>query len=457
MAQKQPMLASHWSTTSIARILRPMQEFIHQEQSSGIILLGMTILALLIANSPLAEAYFTLLETKIGIVAGPFELKESVLHWVNDGLMAIFFFVVGLEIKREVLVGELANLRAATLSIIAAVGGVLAPALIFLALNTGGLGARGWGVPMATDIAFALGCMALLGSRIPFTLKIFLTAVAIVDDLIAVLVIAVFYSGGLNVAALGVGLAVLLLLFGVNIFGIRTPIIYAVLGVVVWLAFLESGVHATIAGVLVALTIPARNRIDAPTFLARARGILDVFERTDPEATPMLTHEQQQSAVIELEEACEQVQAPLQKMEHSLHAWVSLLIMPVFALANAGVPLAGSQLGGESLPVVLGIVLGLCIGKPLGLISAAWLAVRFGLADLPKGVNWHQMLGAGVLAGIGFTMSLFIASLAFVKPEILATAKLSILIASVLAGGVGMLLFMRAPARREAALPQAEA
>ncbi len=446
MAQKQPMLASHWSTTPIARILRPMQEFIQQEQSSGIILLGMTILALLIANSPLAEAYFTLLETKVGIVAGPFELKESVLHWVNDGLMAIFFFVVGLEIKREVLVGELANLRAATLPIIAAVGGVLAPALIFVALNAGGLGARGWGVPMATDIAFALGCMALLGSRIPFTLKIFLTAVAIVDDLIAVLVIAIFYSGGLNLVALGVGLAVLLALFGMNIFGIRTPIIYAALGVVVWLAFLESGVHATIAGVLVALTIPARNRIDAPTFLARARTILDTFERRDPEATPMVIDEQQQSAVIELEEACEQVQAPLQKMEHTLHGWVSLLIMPLFALANAGVPLAGSQLGGDSLPVVLGIVLGLGIGKPLGLTSAAWLAVRLGLADLPRGVSWAQMLGAGVLAGIGFTMSLFIASLAFVKPEVLATAKLSILIASVLAGAAGMLLFMRARA-----------
>ena len=457
MSQKQPMLASHWSATPIARILHPMQEFIQQEQSSGIILLAATILALLIANSPLAEGYFALLDAKVGLVAGPFELKESVLHWVNDGLMAIFFFVVGLEIKREVIAGELANLRAATLPIIAAVGGVLAPALIFLALNAGGLGARGWGVPMATDIAFALGCMALLGSRIPFALKIFLTAVAIVDDLIAVLVIAIFYSGGLNAAALGVGLVVLVALFGVNMFGIRAPIIYAVLGVVVWLAFLESGVHATIAGVLVALTIPARNRIDAPTFLARARAILDTFEQRDPEATPMLTDEQQQSAVIELEEACEHVQAPLQKMEHTLHGWVSLLIMPVFALANAGVPLAGSQLGGESLPVVLGIVLGLGLGKPLGLTGAAWLAVRFGLADLPRGVSWYQMLGAGVLAGIGFTMSLFIASLAFVRPEVLATAKLSILIASLLAGVAGMLLFVRAPAQRGAVLPPAEA
>lgn len=457
MSQRRSLLAPHWSTTPIARILQPMQEFIDHEQSSGIILLAMTILALLIANSPLAAGYFALLETKVGFVAGPFELKESVLHWVNDGLMVLFFFLVGLEIKREVLVGELANLRAAALPIIAAIGGVCVPAAIFLAFNAGGPGTHGWGVPMATDIAFALGCMALLGSRIPFTLKIFLTAVAIVDDLIAVLVIALFYSGGINLAALGFGLAVLAVLFGVNFLGIRAPAIYTLLGVVVWLAFLKSGVHATIAGVLVALTIPARNRIDAPTFLDRARAILAQFEASDQEPSRMLTDERQQSAVLELEEACEQVQAPLQKLEHSLHSWVSLLIMPVFALANAGVPLAGSQLGGEALPVVLGVVLGLALGKPLGLTAAAWLAVRLGLADLPKGVSWYQMLSAGVLAGIGFTMSLFISSLAFTDQALLATAKLAILMASLLAGGVGMLMFVRAPAPREAALPAAEA
>jgi NhaA family Na+:H+ antiporter len=457
MSERRSLFASHWSATPIARILQPMQEFIDHEQSSGIILLAMTILALLIANSPLATGYFALLDTKVGFVAGPFELKESVLHWVNDGLMVLFFFLVGLEIKREVLVGELSNLRAAALPIIAAIGGVCVPAAIFLALNTGGPGMQGWGVPMATDIAFALGCMALLGSRIPFTLKIFLTAVAIVDDLIAVLVIALFYSSGINVAALGLGLAVLAVLFGANFLGIRSPVIYIVLGIVVWLAFLKSGVHATIAGVLVALTIPARNRIDAPTFLARAQAILSQFDANDQEASRMLTDEQQQSAVIELEEACEQVQAPLQKLEHSLHSWVSLLIMPVFALANAGVALAGSQLGGEALPVVLGVVLGLALGKPIGLTTAAWLAVRLGLADLPKGVSWYQMVGVGVLAGIGFTMSLFISSLAFAEPALLATAKLAILIASLLAGGAGMLMFVRAPAPREAALPAAEA
>ncbi|MBK9711969.1 MAG: Na+/H+ antiporter NhaA [Kouleothrix sp.] len=442
---KQPFFATHWSTTSIARVLRPMQEFIQQEQSSGLILLAMTVIALLIANSPLAGGYAGLLDAKVGLVAGPFELRETVLHWINDGLMAIFFFLVGLEIKREILVGELSSPRAAALPIVAAIGGVLVPAGIYISLNLGGIGGRGWAVPMATDIAFALGCMALLGSRVPFGLKIFLTAVAIVDDLIAVLVIALFYSGGVNLAALGVGLAVLVALALANIFGIRSPLVYAMLGAVVWLAFLESGVHATIAGVLVALTIPARNRIDAPTFLNRARSILHHFEQSDEESTRMLTDEAQQSAVIELEEACEQVLAPLQKIEHSLHGWVSLLIMPVFALANAGVAVAPNSLGGESLPVVLGVVLGLTLGKPIGLLGACWLATRFGIADLPEGVMWRHMLGTGVLAGIGFTMSLFIAALAFDSPGNLAAAKLAILLASLVAGSAGLLLLRQAP------------
>jgi NhaA family Na+:H+ antiporter len=365
--------------------------------------------------------------------------------------MAIFFFLVGLEIKREVLVGELANLRAATLPIIAAVGGVIVPAVIYFTLNAGGSGARGWGVPMATDIAFALGCLALLGSRIPFGLKIFLTAVAIVDDLIAVLVIAVFYTGGLHLMELGAGLGVLLILALANVFGIRSPLVYAGLGVLVWLAFLHSGIHATIAGVLVALTIPARSRIDAPTFLERARQTLRQFDQNQGEDTQVHTTETQQSAIIELEEVCEQAQAPLQKMEHSLHGWVGFVIMPIFALANAGVVLSVDSLGSSSLPVLLGIVLGLTLGKPIGIVGAAWLAVRAGIATLPQGVIWHHMLGTGVLAGMGFTMSLFIASLAFTDLGTLATAKLAILIASLLAGVAGLLLLRQVPVVNQAA------
>jgi len=407
----------------------------------------MTVIALLIANSPFQAWYMALLETHIGISAGALVLDESVLHWVNDGLMALFFFVVGLEIKREVLVGELSNLRAATLPILAAVGGVLVPAGIYALLNREDDAARGWGVPMATDIAFALGCLALLGNRVPLGLKVFLTAVAIVDDLMAVLVIAIFYASGLHMAWLGFGLGVLVILALANVFGLRSPIIYGSLGVLVWLAFLHSGVHATIAGVLVALTIPARRRIDAPTFLARVRNLLQQFEASKHDEEKRRA-EVQQSAVLELEEACEQVQAPLQKMEHALHTWVAFAIMPVFAFANAGVALSASSLGTESLPVLLGIVLGLTLGKPIGIVAASWLAVRSGIAELPQGVNWQQMVGVGVLAGMGFTMSLFIASLAFANPDTLATAKLAILLASLLAGVMGFIILRRVPQAR---------
>ncbi|CAN5661429.1 sodium/proton antiporter NhaA [soil metagenome] len=445
MKQKRSALAVHWNTTPLARILGPMQEFIQQSQSSGIILLIATVIALLIANSPLHAGYIAFLETHIGFTAGSFVLQESVLHWINDGLMALFFFVVGLEIKREVLVGELANPRAAALPILAAFGGVLVPAGIYALLNRGDASARGWGVPMATDIAFALGCLALLGDRIPLGLKVFLTAVAIVDDLMAVLVIALFYASGLHLIWLGVGLGILLLLVLANFFGIRSPIVYAGLGLLVWLAFLNSGVHATIAGVLVALTIPARRQIDAPTFFARAQAILHQFEGNGEDGTPGQMAEVQQSAVIELEEACEQVQAPLQKMEHALHSWVAFAIMPIFAFANAGVALSANSLSSASFPVLLGIVLGLTLGKPIGILGAAWLAVRTGIAELPQGITWRHMLGVGVLAGMGFTMSLFIASLAFVNPAMLATAKLAILLASLLAGGAGFILLRRVP------------
>lgn len=439
-------LPRHWSATPIARVLGPMQAFIGRSESSGIILLAATALAILIANSPLADAYNALLATKVGITAGPFALEETVLHWVNDGLMAVFFFVVGLELKREVLVGELADPRAAALPIVAACGGALVPALIFALLNAGGPGAAGWGIPMATDIAFALGLLALLGNRVPFALKVFLTAVAIVDDLIAVLVIALFYSGGINVGMLGLGVGILLLLLLANVWGLRNPVAYIVLGLVVWLAFLKSGVHATIAGVLLALTIPARYHIDAPTFLGRARSILQQFEQHDGDAPLMLTDERQQSAVLALEEACEQVQAPLQKLEHALHPWVALLIMPVFALANAGVALAPSGLSAASLPTLLGIVFGLVLGKPIGLLGACWLATRAGVAALPHGVSWRQMLGVGVLAGVGFTMSLFIAALAFEDAGALTAAKLGVLLASLIAGSAGLLALVRVPA-----------
>lgn len=438
-----PAPAAHWSETRIARVIRPMQEFIQEEQSSGLLLLVITVIALLIANSPLASAYDALIHTSIGITIGTFELRNTLLHWINDGLMAIFFFVVGLEIKREMLVGELSNRRAALLPIAAACGGAIVPALIYSIMNSSLPSARGWGVPMATDIAFALGCLALLGNRVPFGLKIFLTAVAIVDDLIAVLVIALFYSGSINLPALLVGLGLLGILMLANLLGLRPVLLYAGVGMLVWLAFLESGLHATIAGVLVALTVPARNRIDSPTFLERARGLLLAFEPPAQPTQPMVVDEQEQAVILALEDLCEQVQAPLQKMEHSLHSWVAFVVIPIFAFANAGVTLSTESLSGDSTPLVLGIVLGLVVGKPIGLLMSTWLAVRLGLADLPQGASWSQMLGVGTLAGIGFTMALFVASLAFVDAAQLNSAKLGILLASIIAGALGMFMLGR--------------
>ncbi|HMO58127.1 MAG TPA: Na+/H+ antiporter NhaA [Roseiflexaceae bacterium] len=433
--------ARDWRETPLARIISPMQRFIHSETSGGLVLIAATILALILANSPLSSAYMGVLKSYIGISVGPFELRENVLHWINDGLMALFFFVVGLELKREAIVGELANPRNAILPIVAAIGGAAIPALIYVALNAGGPGSAGWGVPMATDIAFALGVLALLGDRAPFALKVFLTAVAVIDDLLAVLIIALFYSGELNYTALGIGFIFLALLAVTNLTGVRRTIVYVALGLIVWLAFLQSGVHATIAGVLVALTIPARNRINPDLFLERARGLLAQFERTDPGQERMMTDERQQSAVYELEAACEEVQAPLQKIEHALHPWVAFGVIPIFALANAGVQLSPDALGGDAMPIILGVTLGLVLGKPIGIMLTSWLLVRFSVVALPRGVTWRQVLGVSFLAGIGFTMSLFIATLAFGDGARLEAAKIGILGASLIAGlaGYGLL------------------
>ncbi|HEU4327591.1 MAG TPA: Na+/H+ antiporter NhaA [Roseiflexaceae bacterium] len=457
MEQKTKTLARDWRDTPLVHVLRPMQRFIHNETASGIVLMAATVAALVLANSPLAQPYDALLHTKIGITVGPFALSETLAHWINDGLMALFFFLVGMELKREALAGELANPRQALLPILAAIGGAALPAVIYTLINWGGPGAPGWGVPMATDIAFALGVLALLGSRVPWALKVFLTAVAVIDDLLAVLVIALFYSDGLNLGALGIGLGVLVLLAVVNMLGIRLLLVYVTLGLVVWLAFLQSGVHATLAGVLVALTIPARSRIDHESFLSRAYGLLEQFRHSDATESPLLTDERQEQAVLELEDACESVQAPLQKLEHQLQPWVAFGVMPVFALANAGVALSAEGLAGEGLPVVLGIAAGLVLGKPVGLFAATWLAVRLGVAQLPQGVTWQHIAGAGCLAGLGFTMSLFIATLGFEgAPELLAAAKLGILVASLVAGLLGYAaLRLAAPAPEPQQAPAA--
>ena len=417
----------------IRRALYPITAFMHAEASGGIVLIVSALVALLWANSPWSGSYTTLWATKITV--GP--LTESLLHWINDGLMAVFFFVVGLEIKREVLVGELASPRQAALPIAAALGGMAVPALLYAAVNLGGPGLGGWGIPMATDIAFALGVLALVGRRAPVGLEIFLTALAIVDDLGAVLVIALFYTAQVSWAALGAAAGCLAALVLANRLHVRHPAAYAILGVGLWVAFLASGVHATIAGVLLALTIPARTRVDTGEFFRRAHALLHHFDLAGEEAADIRTNADQQAALAELEDLAEGVQTPLQRLEHALHPWVAFVIVPLFALANAGVALGGGLGAALREPVTLGVVAGLLLGKQLGVTGAAWLAVRAGLADLPEGVTWRHVYGAGWLAGIGFTMSLFVGSLAFGEGPLLDAAKVGILAASLVAGVAG--------------------
>jgi NhaA family Na+:H+ antiporter len=422
--------------------VRAFQDFFRLEAAGGILLLVATAAALAWANSPWAPLYRDLWHTPVSVGAGPLLLSKSLEAWVNDGLMAVFFFVVGLEIKHELLVGELASPRRAALPAFAALGGMLAPAAIYLALNLGGAGGHGWGIPMATDIAFAVGVLALLGDRVPFSLKIFLTALAIVDDLGAVLVIAVFYTSELSFTALGIAGAVFLLLVLLNAGGVRRVAPYLVLGVALWGALLTSGVHATVAGVLAALTIPANARINTGAFRARSRKLLDQFEAADPDPGTHMMSVSQHETVYGLAELIQQVQPPLARLEDALHPWVTFGIMPLFALANAGVMLDAGFLDALAHPVTLGVIGGLVLGKPIGILVFSWLAMAGGLAERPRGVSTRQMLGVGVLGGIGFTMSLFIGSLAFGESPMLENAKVGILTASAIAGMVGATVLM---------------
>ena len=428
-------------------LLRPFQVFFERETSGSILLLASTAIALIWANSPLRDSYSGLWEIELGIRAGGFELFKSLHHWINDGLMAVFFFVIGLEIKREVLVGELATLKKVALPLAAAVGGMVVPALIYAALNAGSPAVRGWGIPMATDIAFALGVLALLGPGIPNGLKVFLAALAIVDDLGAVLVIAIFYSAELSIGALIAAALIFLTMILANRADIRYPSVYLILGFFLWLAVLKSGVHATIAGVLAAMSIPATRRLDATGFSERAKAILSAFE-ADIEAGGDRFTRDQSDAVHALEKASEAVETPLARLEHDHLPWVAWFIMPLFALANAGVEIGGGALSSLRDPSALGIIGGLVLGKQLGVTLFAFLVVRLGMATLPEGADWRQIYGVACLCGIGFTMSLFIANLAFADVAALETAKTGVLAASLLSGLCGWsILRTRRPAR----------
>ena len=412
------------------------QEFFRTEAAAGALLVGCAAAALIAANSRWAGEYMALWEIPVTIAFGTHTLSLSLRQWINDGLMAIFFLLVGLEIKREAVAGELASARQAALPIAGALGGMAVPALIYLLVNGSGMEARGWAIPMATDIAFALGVLALVAPRAPNGLKVFLAALAIVDDMGAVLVIALFYTREIVWDAVATAGLLLLMLVGLNVLRVRRRLPYLLLGLGLWFFVHESGVHATIAGVLLAFVIPTRTRINAMEYSATARRLLDDFDRTETGDLLVLTSKGQQEAIIGLERASDHVMAPLLHLEHALHGLSAFVVMPLFALSNAGVALTGASGG----PVTLGVILGLVIGKPLGITGAAWAAVRWRKATLPSGVNWMTLHGCAWLGGIGFTMSLFIATLAFNGTGVLDAAKLGILGGSVCAAIVGAII-----------------
>jgi len=429
------------SPTPIELLLQPFNRFFRTSAASGILLLASTIAALIWANSPWSHSYDSLWHAKVTVGIGSAQLSGSLQHWINDGLMAVFFFVVGLEIKREILVGELTTMRKAMLPVAAAIGGMLIPAAFYFAINMGKESSGGWGIPMATDIAFALGILSLLGSRAPLSLKIFLTALAIVDDLGAVLVIALFYTAQVSWAWLGAGAIFFLLMILANRLGVKYPLIYFGLSLCLWLAFIYSGVHATVAGVLAAMTIPASRRSDAVSFLINLRWLTDRFDTCVAESgSCILRNEDQHANLQAMHDLVVSAEPPLQRLEHSLHPWVSFAIMPIFALANAGVPLGEGLLGSLTHPAALGIVVGLVAGKQIGIFALSWLVIKLGWADRPPGINWRHIYGSACLAGIGFTMSIFIAGLAFKQAELLNTAKIGVLFASLIAGILGWII-----------------
>ncbi len=419
-------------------VISPFQKFVKIESFSGILLFSATILAMIWANSPLAESYTELWNYKIGISSDGFELKKPLILWINDGLMALFFLLIGLEIKRELMIGELNSLRKATFPLFAAIGGMFAPLAVFLLLNSNPETEAGWGIPMATDIAFTLAIIKLLGKSVSLSLKIFLTAFAIVDDLGAILVIAIFYSGGIEWTLIMYALALFAFLMVLSWRGYYFKYITLVIGIVVWYLFLKAGIHPTIAGVLIAFTIPIRRKIQTINFETELKRISEKIVKEDNPENPILTKSQLEE-IDNLDELTESFNSPLQHMEHKLHSFSAYFIMPVFALANAGVAFSMDMYLDWSL--ITNIVLALFLGKLIGITSLSWLSIKLKLAELPDNVNFTQIAGVAILAGVGFTMSIFIANLAFFENfECIDSAKVGIIIGSLISGIVGFLI-----------------
>jgi len=420
-------------------VLTPLEEFIHRQTTSGILLMICAVIALVIANSPLHDSYEHFLHTQISIGMGSFDFSLSIHHWINEALMALFFMVMGLELKRELLVGELSSPRQALLPIMAAIGGMVIPALGYYVFNPSGHTASGWGIPMATDIAFAIGALSLMGARVPKSLITFLIALAIVDDLGAVAVIAIFYTHELNTQALLYAVFFTFVLTSLSLGGVRHSLPYAIFGVFLWISMLASGVHATIAGIVVAFTIPIKPKFKPEHFIEKVKDTTTKMQKSITDNADVIHNTRFRSLVSSLGDGVHLVQAPAQRAEHALHLPVAYLVIPIFALANAGVPIDFSGLGSYlNHSITLGVLAGLLVGKPLGIAGFTWIAVKLGWVELPEELNMHHIFGVGLLGGIGFTMSIFIADLGFAgMSEDMLMAKSGILLASALAGFSG--------------------
>lgn len=439
------------STPQAIRVLvRPLQEFLQTETAGGVVLLAAAIAALVWINAPFGETYHDFWGRRVILDFGALTLDLSIEQWVNDGLMAVFFFVVGLEIKRELLKGELSEPRKAMLPVAAALGGMVVPALIFLAFNAGGAGARGWGIPMATDIAFAVGVLSLLGNRVPLSLKIFLLALAIVDDLGAIVVIAVFYTDNLSFEWLPVAAAAFGAIYVMGRIGVKDVVVYVVAGGIAWLAVYESGIHATVAGVMLGLLTPIEPHFGRRELERSALDLIVDYREGLAEGTRDGA-EIANSSLRDLEELTRESQSVLDRVEHALHPWTSYVIIPIFALANAGVELNGGALrDATSSPIALGVAFGLMLGKPVGITLFAFAAVRVGVASLPDGVGWTKMVAVSMIAGIGFTVSLFVSALAFKDATLIDEAKIGILAGSAIIGIIGLVVLRSLLASNEA-------
>lgn len=414
----------------IDRLIKPLNNFLHVEAASGIVLLACALVALVAANSALSEQYLAIWKTPIGMSVGDFQMNYSLKHWINDGLMAIFFFVVGLEVKREMALGELREIRRAALPLAAAGGGIVTPAAIYLALQLGQPGERGWGIPTATDIAFVVGCMSLLGRRVPASLRVVLLSLAIVDDIGAILVIALGYTESLSLAWLVAGIIGIVGVVVMQRIGVRSMSAYTAIGVVIWLGFHESGIHATIAGVALGLLTPARPYLERSIGSELLRRASDALHGETEDEEPYPAEQVHRNRQITRE-----VVSPVEYLIYVLHPWVAFLIMPIFALANAGISFDAADLTSS---VAIAVILGLTVGKPVGILLMTWLFLKLGLARLPDQVRWRHMAGGGFLAGIGFTMALFITGLAFPDETLQLPAKVGVLVGSVVSAGIGM-------------------